>query len=107
MLLALILLALTTGAWADLCHFTGCAVGRCTCMSVLFSCVTQDDANGVCTLTEVGIWTIVGSVALFLIFVIVCCVCLCCGACCCCRNRKQVEIFMSTDGGPPVKYNNV
>jgi hypothetical protein len=94
LLVLLLLCRPVTAGWCSV--GTGCGVGRCTCALWISTCVTQDDANGVCTLTQAGIWFFVGLALLAAVVILLVCLCICC--CCCCRKQKKTKevYFMPT-----------
>lgn len=83
------LAVLDTQSW---CAPLGCASGDCTCPSFFTFCDVTTDANGVCTLTQYGIWLIVALVVILVALVLFLFLCLCCcGFCGCCRPGKTVR----------------
>ena len=81
--------ALETESW---CAPLGCAGGDCTCPSFFTFCDVTTDVNGVCTLTQYGIWVIVALVVVLVALVVFLVLCLCCCGCCpFCRPSKVVR----------------
>lgn len=77
---------------------TGCAdVTKCSCPPFFFFCSIQNDPVGTCTLTEAGIWLIIGIVVLLAALVLIFCVCCCC--CKCMRSKSTVVQNHYKDSG--------
>lgn len=111
-MLLLLTLILLWHPISSLC-VTGCATGQCACFATFQECVTQDDANGLCTMTEAGIWLLLAiacAVTAVLIVLVVClCCCCCCSRrwCCCPKKKRDIHIMGYMPAATGNKGNNV
>lgn len=90
---------------------TGCATGQCTCFATFQECVTQDDANGLCTMSEAGIWLTLAIGVAFIGLVLLLMICLCCCCCCsskrwCCYARKKQKEIIVVPSYSPLASSN-
>ena len=77
---------------ASFCYLTGCAnVTQCQCMPFFFFCDLSTDKNGLCTMTESGVWINVFGGGILLALLVFAIICLCC--CCCCKYRGTKKVI--------------
>jgi hypothetical protein len=76
---------------ASYCSLTGCVNAEvCTCPPFFFFCDTTTESQGLCTLTEAGIWVIIGLIIALIILFVLAVSCCCCCWCCKWRGKKEV-----------------
>ena len=94
----IVLFALSSVANASFCTFTGCADGtKCGCVPFFQFCDVATNKEGLCTMTESGLWLSLSLGLLTLILLIFAILCCCC--CWCCKRKGTTNVVHKWEGG--------